>query len=644
MQPEAQNATSGPKGPLEWGQINFMHTTDTHGWLEGHIKEQNYGADWGDYVSFTKHMKKKADKLGVDLLLVDTGDLHDGAGLSDATTPNGNVSNAIFENVDYDLLTIGNHELYVTEIAYETFGQFAKVYGDKYITSNVQIRNPTTGQFEYIGSKYRYFKTKQGLHVMAFGVLFDFTGNSNVSKVIKAADMVNQTWFREAVNSPKPIDLFVMLGHNPVRTNVSSSTFGTVFSAIRSMRPDVPIQAFGGHTHIRDFVVYDNKATGLESGRYCETLGWLAMTGINAPKYNAKQNPKGVPHPTRSAVPALSSGTTTASVHFPTSTSNSSLLYARRYLDWNRLTFAYHAEGSQSYAHFDTEKGLAVTSEITSDRAKLNLTSLYGCAPATYCQYCKPFLAEGNIFGLLQTALATVVVNETRKDIPRIIIINTGSVRFDLAKGPFTYDDSFIVSPFKDAFQYIPNVPYEQASKVLGILNAGPFQKKKRDMTTADFDFTPVLADKDTCLDPPITHSYEGMTRRSKQGGRLIRRQSTTPSPGPVTTDDFGTDGDDTIHSRIPNYSQPNDLQANGSFPTDGSVPETVDMVFLDFIASYIVNALNQPDVGGSYSLSQVSYYMDESFTTNSYLPAYAKVAWQANVPNCPVGTGIGSA
>jgi 2',3'-cyclic-nucleotide 2'-phosphodiesterase (5'-nucleotidase family) len=190
MQPDAQNATTTPKAPLEWGQINFMHTTDTHGWLEGHIKEQNYGADWGDYVSFTKHMKQKARSLGVDLLLVDTGvsaphdalgtirathvvekysnstniqqDLHDGAGLSDATSPNGNISNVIFENVDYDLLTIGNHELYVTEIAYETFSNFSKVYGDKYLTSNVQIINPATGQFEYIGSRYRYFTTEQG--------------------------------------------------------------------------------------------------------------------------------------------------------------------------------------------------------------------------------------------------------------------------------------------------------------------------------------------------------------------------------------------------------------------------------------------------------------------------------------------------
>jgi len=89
-------------------------------------------------------------------------DLHDGAGLSDATSPNGLISNAIFENVDYDLLTIGNHELYVTEIAYETFSNFSRVYGDKYLTSNVQIISPKTGQFEYIGHKYRYFITEHG--------------------------------------------------------------------------------------------------------------------------------------------------------------------------------------------------------------------------------------------------------------------------------------------------------------------------------------------------------------------------------------------------------------------------------------------------------------------------------------------------
>jgi 2',3'-cyclic-nucleotide 2'-phosphodiesterase (5'-nucleotidase family) len=34
-------------------------------------------------------------------------DLHDGNGLSDAALPNGVDSNPIFDEIDYDLLTIG---------------------------------------------------------------------------------------------------------------------------------------------------------------------------------------------------------------------------------------------------------------------------------------------------------------------------------------------------------------------------------------------------------------------------------------------------------------------------------------------------------------------------------------------------------
>ena len=72
-------------------------------------------------------MNQTAISNGVDLLVIDTGDLHDGAGLSDATSPAGSVSNPIFENVSYDILTIGNHELYLTDTAYKTFNQSSMV-------------------------------------------------------------------------------------------------------------------------------------------------------------------------------------------------------------------------------------------------------------------------------------------------------------------------------------------------------------------------------------------------------------------------------------------------------------------------------------------------------------------------------------
>ncbi|KAJ5103459.1 hypothetical protein N7532_003988 [Penicillium argentinense] len=45
-------------------------------------------------------MRDRATEKDVGLLLIDTGDLHDGNGLSDSTKPNGETTNPIFENID----------------------------------------------------------------------------------------------------------------------------------------------------------------------------------------------------------------------------------------------------------------------------------------------------------------------------------------------------------------------------------------------------------------------------------------------------------------------------------------------------------------------------------------------------------------
>lgn len=152
------------------------------------------------------------------------------------------------------------------------------------------------------------------------------------------------------------------------------------------------------------------------------------MSGIKSSNYKGVIKPKGVPNPTRKALANSTSG----------------LTYSRRYLDWNRLTFAYHAKNSQDKT-FDIKAGTKVTAEIYADRQKLNLTSLYGCAPATWCVSCQPFGSAGNIFTLVSTALGAEVVNPARSTIPRYVIVNTGSIRFDLVEGPFSnYALSFL--------------------------------------------------------------------------------------------------------------------------------------------------------------------------------------------------------
>lgn len=83
------------------------------------------------------------------------------------------------------------------------------------------------------------------------------------------------------------------------------------------------------------------------------------MSGL---PYKNVTNPSGVPNPTMKAKKVNT--TNTASASLTTSTSASNITYFRRYLDWNRLTFEYHAAGSQIKT-FDTAKGLNITQNIT---------------------------------------------------------------------------------------------------------------------------------------------------------------------------------------------------------------------------------------------------------------------------------------
>ncbi len=124
-QPSAPSPVSAPLRELPWGLVNVLHSSDTHGWLAGHLQESvilhasetlltastpAYSGDWGDYISFAHHLRQRAHDDGNDLLIIDTGDRVDGNGLYDASKPKGNYTREIFAQQDLDLICVGNHE------------------------------------------------------------------------------------------------------------------------------------------------------------------------------------------------------------------------------------------------------------------------------------------------------------------------------------------------------------------------------------------------------------------------------------------------------------------------------------------------------------------------------------------------------
>jgi 2',3'-cyclic-nucleotide 2'-phosphodiesterase (5'-nucleotidase family) len=277
VQPEAPSPKAAPLRDLPWAQLNFLHTTDIHGWWGGHLQEASFSSDWGDYVSFAQHMRDKADADGSDFLLVDTGDRVEGNAIYDSSKPRGKFTYEIAKEQNIDLICSGNHELYKANTAEGEYFHTVPDFKENYLASNLDIYNPKTGKLEPLAPRFKKFTTKnQGIRILAFGFIFDFTGNANNTVIHRVEDTVHEEWFKEALKD-QDIDLIIVFGHVDIR----SEEYAVLFSTIRSLHWDTPIQFFGGHTHIRDYKVFDAKAAALESGRYMETLGFASINGLS---------------------------------------------------------------------------------------------------------------------------------------------------------------------------------------------------------------------------------------------------------------------------------------------------------------------------------------------------------------------------
>lgn len=529
---------------LKIGQLNFLHTTDTHGWLGSHLLQPDYDADWGDFVSFVSSFKKNRLNKDQDLLLIDTGDKHDGNGLTDATNPNGVEAAQIFNEQDYDLMTLGNHELYMPEnsiLEYNT--ATSHKFKNKYVSSNVEFINDD-GHTVPFGNKYLYFETKNSkTRVLAFSFMFNFRRFNNRTNVVPPMEEISKDWFYEATGKydEDKVDLVLIFGHMPV-TDMENREMYELHCFMRNIYPNTVIQYFGGHSHIRDFSVFDERATGLQSGRFAETVGFLSIDNVT------------------SETPS----------------------FFRRYIDFNKRSFKHHI--GKNSAELKSSKGRKVSDELRSLRKRLKLDEVIGYVPKTYFMSARSLDSEENLYNLIiHNVLPRLHSKITDTTIGRYIMINTGAVRYDLYKGPFTIDSEYIVLPFMNEWYYM-ELPNRIASKIAHYLNKGP-----------------AIAS----LAPPNVASFS----RSTGTCPFIDQPGLTE--GYTTVDDGGCKGDDTKHNSQFDYLTPNVVQ-HVKLVSEGPT-DTVHFVFYSFLQPSILEAVNAivRDEGGqaSYDKSSCKVY-----------------------------------
>jgi hypothetical protein len=186
----------------------------------------------------------------------------------------------------------------------------------------------------------------------------------------------------------------------------------------------------------------------------------------------------------------------------------------------------------------------------------------------------------------------SLAINNSRASMPHTIITNSGSVRFDLYSGNFTKNDQITVSPFTDAFLFIPNVTAGVVNMVLPKLNnAGANQRRE-------------YMERETELyrrgnvDMKYRAWLEDMAERTSEVEKRAAENSTL---GYVTKDSCPGVGDDTMHAPLPFFSSPDFI---GSTPPSVSDDTPTDLVFVDFIEAQLLEILNSVQTSKNYTVS----------------------------------------
>ena len=260
------------------------------------------------------------------------------------------------------------------------------------------------------------------------------------------------------------------------------------------------------------------------------------------------------------------------------------------------------------------------------------------------------------IFSLIQDhVFPDQVRSEGRKEVPTIAMTNTGAMRFDIFKGPFTIDSMYAVSPFTSGFRAIEDVPFKIAETLLKILNQEVPQLWPVELATELRAKAPVptrmlLAsdnaekslDKPTTFAPPQHHrqNQAPLKATSQHVAEDSSDNDEDLTPGYTNTDDAGTDGDDTIHSKIKFYHVPNCIESRISFPpssssTSANNPEKVDLVYNSFLEKYILLALKF--LGTAFDKDSTKEYLDGKSMTD-VLGEWVQEHW-----NCEDENGLGS-
>jgi len=433
-----------PMSPdLPFGDINVVVVTDVHSWVGGHKDKEGdkYNADYGDVISFVEHLKAYGAENGKDVWFVMNGDWIDGTGLA----MNGDPSKLtpLLMKMPWDALNVGNHELYETsviEFATQT-GGLVEWFGKHYLSSNVlhtQSKNP-------LGHRFRILPGKNA-NVLTFGFLYNMQDHAEIVTVEEVESVVEKDWFIQVVSDTKRYDAVLVLAHMDVRDPLCQ----VILDKIRMLvGADMPVQFITGHTHRRDYELFETNSASFEAGRFLDTVGFVSFPSIKS----------------------ITTGATTAADDIATLLNETKPpepenLFKYKYMDAHTDVLS-DALGI-SPEDFPTENGVDQSEFILRIQIEMGLKQVIGCVNRNHFVN-RSLDARDSLWGFFRNEVVPTMFSGDQ-----VTFFGLDAWRYDLYTREVHLDDVLAISPFNNSLVKWENVPAEVVTALNASVNAEP--------------------------------------------------------------------------------------------------------------------------------------------------------------------------
>ena len=267
-----------------------------------------------------------------------------------------------------------------------------------------------------------------------------------------------------------------------------------------------------------------------------------------------------------------------------------------------------------------------------------DLQRIFGWAPHSYFLNRYPTSHPASLINLYATKVFNSVLSpppERRQtSVMPVFLFNTGAARFDIFKGALTKDDQLAVVPFENAMWYLRDLKRELVDEVLEFLNRRgepEYTSSRSSMAEQDAYNAMLLADslQLSATRRAQARAFALATPQNDQSHLDAARARAKLTYGYVTSDTCGpTPGDDTPHRPLPVFDIPDFVLSTRPEGSLSEAEDAVDLVFYEFIAPLVIDAINSLQSHRKYGKEDVGLY--SHLRANELLGEYAKKAWQA--------------